>query len=1605
MNQKIIMPNLWVLCLMLLCPSLARAHDTTRYRSLPPHGTISAGNPNSEGVNYRNFPSLTNFVTHQLTTQPNASDLKIQLRQDVTEFSDDYIRSIYTAPEAITAAKDTARNVFKILDQTQNFIDKLSPGSLVELPVGLNKRVGNTMVMIGISRAKYYKDYSELTVFCKVIIPQGTNLKDKELFFGADNVRFTHRGNLIGRPKLVLLGDMNIPINGGSTMLTLKGGMNMTTGAIDTSLTSVTFSCSGVESMSLTAEVSFSRALLTPLDANFAVITDPAVKVKGSFQTIVSDWNDLIASIRLPRFAIKGLEKIPMDVGRATFDFSDMRTPDNIAFPVAYQNMLPPNRALWRGVYLDSLKVYLPKEFKRKGVTERLHFRADSLLIDNLGMTGRLSANNVFQDGTASKWDFSVDKIEIEVLTNNLRSAGFSGSVALPVTKRPDTARFVSSYGLGYRAIFGIGGSYLMNVSLRDTVKFDVWGAKAKLLPSSFVELQGVDDKFQVKAVLHGNMGISTTTGSGKEESNFRGIEFNNLMLQTVSPRCSIGYMGYVSRRDTTNRANNQDTTSQDNRLVKFPVSLNTFRGRSDSNNVTIQVGFGVNLGDGTNRFSASSNLDIVGEVVESNERVSFRYKELKVNQIRVEANFNSFTLDGFVDINRDHPVMGTGFAGSINMKMTIASQPWNIQTKVAFGKTTYRYWYVDALASGFRMPVGGGVVITGFGGGAWQNMRSSTDPNFVRETVIPSGIGYTPDSRFRFGFRAMTQFAVGGKNAANGRLMLEMTFTESMGIQKVVFLGNMQALGKNLFSSTTSDILNKIKDTHKKMTYALGGDTTRVAAVGGQNTSILAQGTPNTSEPEEEEGSIRFKMGIEYNVSGRTFDANFSVALNLANGMIRGRQAEDVAGSGRLFISPTTWYLHLGKPSSPIGVVIGIPNVATVETSAYFMVGNELEAAPPVPSNVLNIIGSAAIQSLAANRNLSALSSGRGLALGASLNLDIPEIRFWPLYARFSAGIGFDVMISDYGNTTCVGSGRIGSNGWYTSGKAYSYLQGELGIDVSIWAYRGRLPIISAGAATLLQAQLPNPTWFSGYLAGYYRLLGGIVRGSFNFNVNFGNRCTIQNENMEPNPMEFITDMIPETGGEEIDVLAVPQAVFRMPLEESYTLELRLGEPKTYRAVLQSFDLTTSDGTTLAGQLRYSIDKKSVFMETADAMPSNAAIIGKVIVKFEEQKENRWLPTGLTEEREIVFRTGSAPNKIPLTNLAYTYPVVNQKYFFVGENNEGVIRLKRNLPNIITPTTQLSVTFLGSGENQIHSAPATYDFTKKTINFTIPQLNTNSTYLVNVYADNSAGELGGELNYENVVAESEEKAYMGSTMITDKNKAASLLVRSLASGMRIPLTFTFSTSVHNTFIEKMVQKDIVEPNNIDMGSGIFLLGGNNSHSSEPFDEVELIGTQYSGFKPLMEAQNTLDEDYNTNIIQLIFGREGEYQEYDPTHLYTAIELSSDYRDRLHGNNTEEYLRSVFPYRYSTHYEIMQNFYTIRDETLNNFHNTWCSQMSPDTWVCQDAPPRFLAELQAHYGSVSVPCPIPDDGFYNTKFSYKRPDGVETSNHIFKFIR
>ncbi len=127
--------------------------------------------------------------------------------------------------------KAAAVESFTKIEQTERWVNSFSNQDLVELPIGVRKTINNSQYAIGITKAKFTPEYTELIFFCNIDLTKtDENGQAIQLFFGADNIKLSHDGGIIGEANLVLLGDVDVPFNAKKWQLSLYGGFNMETG-------------------------------------------------------------------------------------------------------------------------------------------------------------------------------------------------------------------------------------------------------------------------------------------------------------------------------------------------------------------------------------------------------------------------------------------------------------------------------------------------------------------------------------------------------------------------------------------------------------------------------------------------------------------------------------------------------------------------------------------------------------------------------------------------------------------------------------------------------------------------------------------------------------------------------------------------------------------------------------------------------------------------------------------------------------------------------------------------------------------------------------------------------------------------------------------------------------------------------------------------------------------------------------------------------------------------------------------------------------------------------------------------------------------------------
>ena len=251
-------------------------------------------------------------------------------------------------------------------------------------------------------------------------------------------------------------------------------------------------------------------------------------------------------------------------------------------------------------------------------------------------------------------------------------------------------------------------------------------------------------------------------------------------------------------------------------------------------------------------------------------------------------------------------------------------------------------------------------------------------------------------------------------------------------------------------------------------------------------------------------------------------------------------------------------WHIYVGKPQEDercrmtyIDFSLGkrsdkFAMWATIYADAYLCFGNELPVSelPEIPQEISEFLGLKQknvdagddLNSKAeANRTkvfseFQGRGNNGGVMFGGKYYGDI-GLNAGLIYFRSTAILGGDLMIQKLKDGThCIGGGEAGRNGWYGTGQLYAMYKGELGLDIDLWIFSGKISLISVGLGALLKAGLPNPTWVFGKAKAHYRLLGGLIKGSATVQFKAGQVCTPE----FANPLDDIQIFGDVTPGEE---------------------------------------------------------------------------------------------------------------------------------------------------------------------------------------------------------------------------------------------------------------------------------------------------------------------------------------------------------------------------------------------------------------------------------------------------------------------------------------
>ncbi|MEL7162899.1 MAG: hypothetical protein AAFN92_19225, partial [Bacteroidota bacterium] len=317
-------------------------------------------------------------------------------------------------------------------------------------------------------------------------------------------------------------------------------------------------------------------------------------------------------------------------------------------------------------------------------------------------------------------------------------------------------------------------------------------------------------------------------------------------------------------------------------------------------------------------------------------------------------------------------------------------------------------------------------------------------------------------------------------------------------------------------------------------------------------------------------------------------------------------------------------------------------------------------------------------------------------------------DLRAGPVRGYLNADLGFDLMLRDYGNAVCAGSGQqIGMNGWYAAGQAWAYLEG--GVELF------GVPIFEAGIAGVLQARLPNPFWAKATMAAKVKLL--FVQKTVRFDVEIGEQCNIVDETgqvVNENPV--INYLDPFQQAVEVATDAQPAVFFTVPIDRVY--EDSNGE--TFRAKVTKTELTSLGNGYPIGY-REEIGKENTDLKLIpnNFLPPEDSI--RFLVEVTIYKGNAPVAT---ETQSVVFYTGKDYTDIPLNNVAYSYPADGMLDFYPREykRHEGFIQLVSGQSSLLENLQpgEKNVVVLSTTEEDI-LLDVEYDNLARLLTFSLP--------------------------------------------------------------------------------------------------------------------------------------------------------------------------------------------------------------------------------------------------------------------------------------------
>ncbi|HRH68333.1 MAG TPA: hypothetical protein PLB89_02385 [Flavobacteriales bacterium] len=1371
-------------------------------------------------------------------------------------------------------------------------VSQMTMSNPMGLPIAIDSPNPEIPMSVSVLAMRFVDTLATMNAVMNYRIPEeGLNLG-----LGNMDMPFTPSGPgcVTAQATLYLVNDVKVKITEDQDSLLFKGTKFETHDfqAVRDSGTFVAWDCHGFRAITIDGEYRFSRETLVE---DLPDGTDGPTKIAAAFKGRAGRQGYLLRADFNKPFHVKGGSGWGFDVQEAWVDHASYTNPSQIRFPKDYGQITglaqagQPIPTSWHGLYIERAMMRLPEEIEAFDQPGRVTAVVDHLIVDGNGLSSELKVANLLgpDEGNLDGWGFSMDTLQLDIIANSFSQAGFKGRIHLPISDTLLTYSAMLQQNIvdnDWRAEFLVRPENDLNVPM--------FFAEMKLEETSYIQAVVGDEQegTYAKAELNGLITINKDNIPKIGRMSFRDIRFNHLTFETRDPYTNAGQSGVFSLASPqkwiggtsapTDPANGEEG---EHKAGGFPITITKVdmerRNLDGKKMVGLCFDISLNLTGDENVFTATTRIAVLGEL-NTEAMHKWGHNEVELDSIGVYGDVGVVKVSGGLRFYYGDDIYGDGIKGLLRAEFLKGKL--KVQAAMQFGsKGTLRYWYADAMAAMENgIDVAPGFTVYGFGGGAWRHMRRTSDPPSAKDITNQiiseqdeenqpvglslSGITFVPDAAINYGFQATMVFGnPGGGTAYNADVTIGADIGTTGGVSRMFLNGHAYFLG-----------------TRNERTY-----------------------TP-----------VHGEADIYFDFPNDVFSAQFDVYVSIGSGMVTGLGAGDHAGRVALYISSDTWHLHVGTPDTPIGLDF----VGLFDMESYLMIGEDLPAAMPPPSEVTAKYGITA-QNLTSQRQ--DFSNGlNGFAMGGRMSAG-DTLKFGLLRFRFAAGMGFDLSLLDYGDTECSGSGeQIGVNGWYAEGQLYGYFTGAVSLYVDLWFTEGEFEIFEVGAALLVQGGLPEPYYAMGSVSGHYSILGGAISGNASFPFELGEQCDPSEGTL--GGLEPIRDLKPSHGALAVSCGVNPEATFDVSMNEVFEMyEIKDDGGRVrhvYRLTIEKFEVKQGS-TALTGTQHLSTSKDQVTLIPNAFLEANMAHTVTIRVKAEEMNTStmEWAQarkdgSPVFWEKTHSFTTGPEPDRIDPSWVNYSYPFHDQRRLLQDECRNGFIEVKSDMTQMdlfdTTPAENKVRTFRVvftpvSGGATLESPVQLSGGAPMHIFFEIPVLSNSKVYRVQLIAKDSTvnTHTGPQAVLAGVALD--HSAMMFSTgSYTNRSlmdgriqlRQRTLAGYSLRSNEKMLYNFYFGTSQHNTLASKVAAMQHV----VTVRDPVTPITAVNEHlysyyTGERFDRVDVRGFAYgpgAGLKipPLVDISEARTDAWTTSWAQPIiydFYSAARNHPYTPTLL------------------------------------------------------------------------------------------------------------------------